>query len=95
MSHSNTHQPAWSRHVERCDSLDDFLWARRSGRFDDDEGDPPTTATICDGFEPHPLLAAPGDRRKSTMISGEIRNGRGYHPMATFVDCALTRTENR
>lgn len=40
-----------------------------------------------DGFFHHPLLAAPGDWRLShcsVQLSGEVRDGRGYHPAATF-----------
>jgi hypothetical protein len=40
----------------------------------------------CRGDDPPPLLAACGDFRRSGSVamSGEIRDGRGYHPMATF-----------
>jgi hypothetical protein len=40
-----------------------------------------------DGFEPHPLLAAPEgwrDQSVSVAMSGEIRDGRGVHSQATF-----------
>lgn len=87
----NAHTPAWSRQVQPCANLHSFLYAWRCGYFDDHAGEPPTTALGLDGSDPHPLLAAPGNFRESTMISGEIRDGRGYHPAATFVDCAIGR----
>ena len=40
----------------------------------------------CRGDDPPALLAAPGDWRRQGFVSmsGEIRDDRGYHPMATF-----------
>lgn len=41
-----------------------------------------------DGFDPCPLLVAPGSYLNhgacSVMAGGEIRDGRGYHPAASF-----------
>ena len=49
-------------------------WIEEHERFD------------CRGDDPPPLLAACGDYRRtgSVAMAGEIRDGRGYHPMATF-----------
>lgn len=43
-------------------------------------------ATAGDGWDPNPLLVGPGSFRRvgAVTVSGEIRDGRGYHPAATF-----------
>ena len=41
---------------------------------------------VGDGFDLHPLLVAPGHfvANREVSASGEIRDGQGYHPAATF-----------
>ena len=84
---NNEHVPAWSRRVLPCPDLFTFVLAFRRGVFDDPEDEPPTTAEDFAGMDGNPLLVAPGERRESTLISGEIRDGVGYHPAVTFRDC--------
>lgn len=57
----------------------------------EDAGLTPEWIAECEGFDcmgddPPPLIAAPGSWRRHGFVtmSGEIRDGRGYHPMATF-----------
>lgn len=85
---NNEHVPAWSRRVLPCPDLFTFVFAFRSGYFDDPEDEPPTTTKEFAGTDGNPLLVAPGERRESTLIAGEIRDGAGYHPAATFRDCS-------
>ena len=75
------------------DALDVLHEVRRREHhlsLDIGDNDPlnPLFADDClgDGFWHHPLLAAPGHyiRERSVSMSGEIRDGRGYHPAATF-----------
>lgn len=85
------HVPCWSRRVTQHGDLWSFLIASRMGAHADDPGEPPSACDAFYGDDPHPLLVAPGNRRRSVLVSGEIRNGKGHHPAATFLDCAAQR----
>lgn len=82
---------AWSRDIFPCSSLDDFLTAARMGCFDDPEGEAILLSWLADdapcqgdGWDPNPLLVGPAISRLGAMVSGEIRDGQGFHPAATF-----------
>lgn len=89
--------------IHPCADLPDFLWRFSAGHFDGPYSDDPRVGeenpawddSDCrgDGFNRHPLLAAPGDFRSQgpVAMSGEIRDGKGYHPAATFTHGALCR----
>ncbi len=77
--------------IYHCADLAEFIHAHRCGHFDEHpyaEEEPGWDDTDClgDGWDPNPLLAAPGDFRGQgpVAMSGEIRDGKGFHPMATM-----------
>ena len=85
--------PTWSRTVPPANSLEEFLADRRAClHYNTTLGEPTRpewlgdVAPCCgDGFDSNPLLAAPGDRRRAATMTGEIRDGRGFHPAASFI----------
>ena len=92
--------PVWSRHVLRADSLADFLVNNHLGHSDDPRGEATPREWLgkrspCqgDGWDRNPLLAGSG--ADAAVMSGEIRDGRGWHPAARFARVEPFRTRGR
>lgn len=77
---------AWSRQVVEAADLRDFILNHSMGLHDDPQGEP-TFPDCLDAFrgDGWDLLVGPGNDRDAVLISGEIRDGHGYHPAATCV----------